>query len=303
MAPLLRVYGALLLVQLLFGLHYLTTQLVVERINPVEWAAVRISVAGTLLVLLHRHNIRHWPVGAEWRQVALLAALGVVVNMVFFAMGMERTTPAHGALIMCMVPVLTLTFAVALGYERASRAQQAALCLALAGALVLLEVDRFRLTGAYLFGDLLVFINATSFALFLVLSRQAVDRHGAMGLTALVMGGSAVAMAPLALWSGVTHADAWTALPQHVLLAAGYTIILATVVTYSLNYYALGKVPSSQVALFIYLQPLIATSTSIAAERDVLTLRLIISAVLILGGIALTALSYRDESKDSGNPS
>ena len=73
--------------------------------------------------------------------------------------------------------------------------------------------------------------------------------------------------------------------------------------TYSLNYYALGRVPSSQVALFIYLQPLIATSTSIAVGRDVLTLRLMVSAALILGGIALTALSYRDESKDSGNPS
>ncbi len=302
MAPLLRVYGALLLVQLLFGLHYLTTQLVVERINPVEWAAMRISIAGVILLLLHRHSIMRWPVGAEWRQVALLAALGVVVNAVFFAMGMERTTPAHGALIMCMVPVLTLAFAVALGYERASRAQQAALVLALAGALVLLEADRFRLTGAYLIGDFLVFISATSFALFLVLSRQAVDRHGAMGLTALVMGASAVAMAPLSLWSGIAHADTWSSLPQYVLLAAAYTIIFATVVTYSLNYYALGRVPSSQVALFIYLQPLMATSTSIAVGRDVLTLRLLVSAALTLGGIALTALSYRSESKGNGNP-
>ena len=300
MASLWRVYGALLLVQLLFGLHYLTTQLVVERINPVEWAAVRISVAGTILVLLHRHRIVRWPVGAEWRQIALLAALGVVVNMVFFAMGMERTTPAHGALIMCMVPVLTLTFAVALGYERASRAQQAALALAFGGTLVLLEADRFRLSGAYFVGDLLVFINATSFALFLVFSRQAVDRHGAMGLTALVMGASAVAVAPLALWSGVAHGAAWGALPQQVLLAAAYTIILATVVTYSLNYYALGKVPSSQVALFIYLQPLIATSTSIAVGRDVLSPRLLFSAALILGGIALTAISYRDDAEESG---
>ena len=300
MGSLWRVYGALLLVQLLFGLHYLTTQLVVERINPVEWAAVRISVAGTILVLLHRHRIVRWPVGTEWRQIALLAALGVVVNMVFFAMGMERTTPAHGALIMCMVPVLTLTFAVALGYERASRAQQAALALAFGGTLVLLEADRFRLSGAYFVGDLLVFINATSFALFLVFSRQAVDRHGAMGLTALVMGTSAFVMAPLALWSGIAHADAWGALPQHVLLAVGYTIILATVVTYSLNYYALGRVPSSQVALFIYLQPLIATSTSIAVGRDVLSPRLLLSAALILGGIALTAISYRDDAEESG---
>ena len=88
-----------------------------------------------------------------------------------------------------------------------------------------------------------------------------------------------------------------------MVLAGGYTIIFATVIAYSLNYYALGKVPSSQVALFIYLQPLIATSTSIAVGRDVLTLRLMVSATLILGGITLTALSYRDESKDSGNPS
>ncbi|MCH2440783.1 MAG: DMT family transporter, partial [Candidatus Poseidoniia archaeon] len=122
-------------------------------------------------------------------------------------------------------------------------------------------------------------------------------------LLGLVMAVGAIAMGPLALWSGYAHADAWGALPQHVLLAGGYTIIFATVIAYSLNYYALGKVPSSQVALFIYLQPLIATSTSIAVGRDVLTLRLMVSAALILGGIALTALSYRDESKDSGNPS
>ena len=68
-------------------------------------------------------------------------------------------------------------------------------------------------------------------ALFLVFSRQAGDRHGAMGRTALVMGASAFVMAPLAIWSGIAHAEAWGALPQHGLLAVGYTIILATVVT------------------------------------------------------------------------
>ena len=33
---------------------------------------------------------------------------------------------------------------------------------------------------------------------------------------------------------------------------------------------------------------------------DVLTLRLMVSAALILGGIALTAISYRDDAEESG---
>ena len=294
----LKVYGALLGVQVIFGIHYLTTDFVVEYIDPLAWSALRIFSAGCIMLFLFRDSIKVLPSNYyEWRFVILLAVSGIVVNTACFSIGLKYTTPAHSSLINCMIPVLTLTFAASMGKESLSKFQKIALPIAMAGALILLEVDNFQLSSEYVIGDIFILINATGFALFLVLSRSVIDKYSSQGLSVLVLFIGGLIMLPLGAPSAYSMGvDGWTSVPTTVWIAAVYTILFATIIAYSLNYFALSKVNSSQVALFIYLQPLIATSISIWIGRDEASLRLFISGLLILFGLALSTM---DNSKSS----
>jgi len=59
------------------------------------------------------------------------------------------------------------------------------------------------------------------------------------------------------------------------------------VLTYVLNYWALARVPSSVVALFIYVQPLIAATLSAALFGERPAPRVLAGAALIFAGVFL----------------
>jgi drug/metabolite transporter (DMT)-like permease len=74
----------------------------------------------------------------------------------------------------------------------------------------------------------------------------------------------------------------WT--PRLLTLAA-YVIVFPTVLAYFLNYWALARVRSSEVALFIYLQPVLAGTLSVGFLHEPLSVRLVASAALVLLGV------------------
>ena len=296
---LFQVYGALVLVQLIFGLHYLTTSLIVDRVDAFEWTAIRILLAGILMFVFYRKRILNFPKGKDWNFLIVLSILGIILNTALFTKGLELTTPAHASLLSCMIPVMTLIFAWILGYEEMNRYKSLSLIIAMSGALILLGIDNLDVSSDLFIGDILVFINFTCFGLFLVLSKSMIKHHSPLGLSVLVMSIGAVLLLPLSAKGLYFSHDSWLNLPWWIYVAAFYSVFFATVVTYSLNYYAMSHVDSSKVALFIYLQPVVAGTLSVSLGFDEITPRLLFSSFLILIGLGLSTIETKSTSKIS----
>ena len=294
---LFKIYGSLILVQLIFGFHYLTTSIIVERIDAFEWTAIRIFFAGVLMALIYRHMILNFPKGKEWNFLIILSLLGIVLNTAFFTKGLEYTTPAHASLISCMIPVMTLVFAWLLGKEEMNKYKSLSILIAMSGALILFGIDDLDIRSELFFGDILIFINFSCFGLFLVLSKSMIEHHSSLGLTVLVMSLGSVILLPFSVKGIYLNYDLWLSQPWWIWFAAFYSIFFATVVTYSLNYYAMGFVESSKVALFIYLQPVVAGSISVLLGRDEITVRLLVSSALIMFGLLLSTIETKSTSK------
>ncbi len=294
---LFKIYGSLILVQLIFGFHYLTTSIIVERIDAFEWTAIRIFFAGVLMALIYRHRILNFPRGKEWNFLIILSLLGIVLNTAFFTKGLEYTTPAHASLISCMIPVMTLVFAWLLGKEEMNKYKSLSILIAMSGALILFGIDDLDIRSELFFGDILIFINFSCFGLFLVLSKSMIEHHSSLGLTVLVMSLGSVILLPFSVKGIYLNYDLWLSQPWWIWFAAFYSIFFATVVTYSLNYYAMGFVESSKVALFIYLQPVVAGSISVLLGRDEITVRLLVSSALIMFGLLLSTIETKSTSK------
>jgi len=294
---LFKIYGSLILVQLIFGFHYLTTSIIVERIDAFEWTAIRIFFAGILMILIYRHRILNFPKGKEWNFLIILSLLGIVLNTALFTKGLEYTTPAHASLISCMIPVMTLVFAWLLGKEEMNKYKSLSILIAMCGALILFGIDDLDIRSELFFGDILIFINFSCFGLFLVLSKSMIEHHSSLGLTVLVMSLGSVILLPFSVKGIYLNYDLWLSQPWWIWFAAFYSIFFATVVTYSLNYYAMGFVESSKVALFIYLQPVVAGSLSVLLGRDEITVRLLVSSALIMFGLLLSTIETNSTSK------
>ena len=81
----------------------------------------------------------------------------------------------------------------------------------------------------------------------------------------------------------------WNNLPlQEAVLPMLYVVICTTFMTYFLNGFALTRLTSSEVAVFVYLQPIIGVAFALFSNSDRLSLTIIIASILIFTGLYLT---------------
>jgi len=286
--PTRAVTAALLAVQVLFGVHYLVARWVVDEIPPAAWAAVRVAAAALILTGIALAGRRRWPRRTDLGMLAVCALFGVAANQVLFLEGLARTTPARAALINSQIPTFALLAAIALRQEGLTGRKLLSFLLGAAGVAVLLEADRLRLRPDTLAGDLLNLANAASYGLFVALSRRAMPRHDPWSATAvifllgtLMVAGYGGPAALAADWGGASVRAAWGMV---------YAVLGATVLTYVLNVWALKRVRTSHVALWIFLQPLVAAGLD-AALGSPPSPRFAAAAVLVF-----LALLVRDRS-------
>ncbi|MCK5941937.1 MAG: DMT family transporter [Planctomycetes bacterium] len=262
-----RVHLALITVSVLFGCHFVFTKRVLDAVPVTSWVLFRIAVATCILVPLALCLRRQRGLPNLRTMLALLVAsfLGVTLNQVLFTEGLARTTPEHSAVVTSAIPTWTLLVAVAIGQERLQGRRVLAVASALCGVLYLLGFDRMLAGDGFgsetLVGDLLTAANGFAFAVHLVMMRH-IGRSLDPWTTVAILFVQGLVM--ISLWSGpgVEVEHAVTTFTPPVLWFATYTILGATVLTYVLNTWALRHTNSSNVALYINVQPIVAAAVN-----------------------------------------
>lgn len=277
------VHVALVAVQLQFAVHYLAAKVLLREIPAGAWAVLRILPAAALFLALGAKVGIPRLRGRDLAELGMYAFFGVVLNQVMFIQGLSRTTPAHSALINTTIPIATILFATLLGRESWRPLRAFGVAISLCGVLVLLKVDQLQMRAEWFVGDLMTLVNAASFGLFLVLSKRGVARWGPIPATAGFLAFGSVGIA-LAGAGDLAHFDLATVSAKTWWIAA-FIILGPTGATYFLNSWALTRVESSQVALFVYLQPVIAAALSAAFLGEPITGRFVASALLVFCGV------------------
>jgi len=301
-----RTLGVLALVgtQLLFGLHYSVAREITAQLDPVAWTVLRALLGlGTLVVLMLVCR-RPWPRGRRtWARLVVLGVLGVALNQLLFNAGISRSTAIHGVLLMATVPAQTLILGVLLGQERFTPRKLASVLLGVVGVAVLMRVDAIAATDpsgwwltrdglpaasfgdTLLAGDLMIFANSACYALFLALGKQTTRTLDPL---ALCVGIYLTGAALVCVLGGPTlWASDLSALPATAWAMIAFVVLGPTVGAYLLNLYALARLPTSLVGLFINLQFVIAVGVAMAWHGEGLDGRIVVAGLLVLGGVSL----------------
>lgn len=312
----LRVHLALITVSVLFGANYVFTKRILATVPPVAWIMLRIMAATLIIVplaMLLRRASRKGSnsgngSGTDWPRPRLLVGLfvaaffGVFANHVLWTEGMALTTPEHSAVINACIPTWTLIIAVIAGQERLGWRRIAAIVAALLGVQYLLGIDQVLFgertvadpdaRGASLLGDALTLVNGMSFAVHLVIMRR-LGRNLNPWLSTAIM--FVMASMMVGAWCGpqVQSADLEAVLTPPTLWFALYAVFFATVLTYLLNTWALRHTHSSQVALYINVQPLVAATLHWALGAPLPTHRFFVAVTLVALGLYLQNTARR----------
>ena len=223
---------------------------------------------------------------ADFPRIIWAAFFGVALNMLSFFKGLSLTSPISASVIMVSTPMIVLVLSAIIIKERMRKRMVFGIILGLIGTafLILYGKSVGNATNASL-GNFLVFVNATSYGLYLVMVKKLMDKYNAFTFVKWIYLIGFVMVLPFG-W-GEFEAVNWALMPTDMYWKIGFVVVFSTFLTYLLNLLSMRELKPTTVAVFVYLQPVFATVFAISLGKDELTLVKIVSAILIFAGVYL----------------
>ncbi len=277
-----HLYALMFLVTLLWSFNFITSKVAMRQWNPVLLTGWRTTLALVICLPLYWRERPHawtWPI--FWRFVGL-GTLGMAANQLFFAMGVKRTSVAHGALIVGLTPLFVYLLSCAVGHEQFRPRKLLGMGLALAGISVLQAKSS---AGASLFGDALVLLGCLTFTIFTVFSKPLSGTLSPIGTVTLNFLGAVVFLAPATITLSIDF-------PFRQLLPISWLCLLfmaavPSVFCFLLYYRVLKQMPASKLTTFTYLQPIMASTMAIPLLGEAMSIGLLAGGLMILAGVYL----------------
>lgn len=280
-------HAALFGASLIYGINYSVAKGVMPHyLEPLGFIFTRISGAVLLFWLFHGTLSRE---KVQRKDLFLLAAsgfFGVFLNQSLFFLGLNQTTPINASIIMTVNPILVLIASSLILKERLTTKKWSGIGVGLVGALLVIALGKNIHFGSDTFmGDLLVFLNAASYGVYLVIVKPLMKKYRPLTVIKWVFFFGFLFILPFGGNQFLT--TDWQSFTPAVWYAVAFVVLGTTFLTYLLNIYALKRVNPSVVSIYIYTQPIIASFVAIGLGMDSLDMVKIVSAALIFLGVYL----------------
>lgn len=288
---------ALFLANLIFGLNYsIAKGIMPEYVPPFGFIVLRVWGAGVIFWIFEGLvGTAERVAGRDKLRMGVCALFGVTLNQLLFFAGLNITTPINASIIMTVNPVLVLIVAALLIGERITWRKTSGILLGLSGAsiLILLAGDLAFGEGTIL-GDLLVFINACSYGVYLVIVKPLMQKYRPLTVIKWVFTWGVLFVTPVGLHQ-VAELDV-AAFPPSVWASLLYVVAFTTFLAYLLNVLALRTVNASVASTYLYLQPMVAAIVSVLVGQDELTWTKGLASLMIFVGVYLVSVRPRSRS-------
>lgn len=287
----LKAHISLFSAQLIYAMNYsIAKDLMPTHIGPVALVALRIAGACLLFWILSLFTRKESLDVGDLKKMAILAIFGVFINQVFFIYGLSLTKPINSAIIMISNPIMVILFTLIVFKERITLLKISGLLFGIAGAVTLLLFrGNFEFGSETLAGDFMTLINASSWAVFVVMAKPYMQKYHTVTVMKWIFLFGLIYITPLGIYE-LPDVN-WDAMTTDVYLAIGFVVVATTFLAYLLNTYALKALSSTVVSMYIYLQPFLATLFAVFLGKDSLTPIKILSAILIISGVYM--VSYK----------
>ena len=281
---------ALFAVNLIYALNYsIAKDVMPDYIGPSGFILLRVIGGSFLFFLTYIFFIKEKVNSLDIVRLIFCGLFGVAINQLFFFEGLNLTTPINAAIIMTVSPILVIVFSAIIIKEKITIRKIFGIFLGLTGAATLiLKSGAISLNNDYFIGNFLVFVNATSYSIYLVIVKGLMTKYNPITVMFYVFSFGLIFVFPFGI-SELSNVSL-EIFTLEIFLKVGFVVICTTFLAYLFNAFALKSLNPSVVSIYIYLQPVLATVIAIILKSDSLDLIKIISSVLIFSAVFLVSM-------------
>lgn len=288
---------------LIYALSFTIAKDVVPHfIQPFGAIVIRVSVALLLFAVVQLFFIKEKIRRTDVPLLALCGLFGVAINQLLFFKGLSITTPINASLMMTTTPILILLLSGIFHDEKITWLKILGVLLGAIGAvLVIISGKEFTLSNGQATGDMLVLINAASYAIYLVIVKPLMKKYRPVTVITWVFLFGWLFVLPVG-WREFAAIN-WTQFTPLLWAELSFIVIFTTFFAYLLNTMAMEHASPSVVGIYIYLQPALATIFALLLNRDEYPLIKIIATVFIFAGVYFVSAknAFSNSDKDSAN--
>jgi drug/metabolite transporter (DMT)-like permease len=286
----IRMILAFAAIYILWGTTFLAIRIAVLEFPPLFTAGLRFFIAGALLYGYMRLRRQPNPSPLQWRNLALISLCMFVITYGAVFWAEQYVSSGVTSVIEATLPMTAIILEMFI--FRTQRFEIRLFGAVLAGfcGVALLFIDNEAQHLAVL-PCLAILGGGIAWSLGAVLTGQlALPQSKPMTAAIQMMLGGAVLLALSAIF-GEMHP--FPHLSLRAGLALAYLIVFGSLIAYTAYVWLLGRMSVTRVASHAYVNPLIAVALGYFAAGEIVTVKTLICALLIIGSVALI-LTRRD---------
>jgi len=297
MKKIITAHFALFGANLIFGLNYVIAKgIMPDFLQPRVIILFRVVGASLIFWLVSLFFKTEKVDKKDIPRLLLCALFGIAINQILFFEGLNLTTPINASIIMVGTPILVLVLSHFLISDKITLNKTIGIFLGATGAAYLiLNQGDISFSSDTFSGNILVLINAASYATFLVIVKPLMKKYSALTIMKWVF---LIGIFFILPFSAKLAIEAnYEVIPFRIWMSVSYVIIFTTVFAYFLNNFSLKTVSPTVNSAYIYLQPFLAALVAVWVGEDNITMTKVIAAILIFLGVYFASLLKRPIKK------
>ncbi|HYK55433.1 MAG TPA: DMT family transporter [Flavisolibacter sp.] len=289
-----KAHIAVLLTNLFFAANYSLVKMISPSlVKPFALNLLRVGLSLVLFWsawLLGRSSARIRK--KDWGRFIWCGLTGVAINQMLFIKGLTLTSTIHASLLSLVTPLLVTLFALWVLKERFTIYKALGLSLGIGGSVFLiLQKEASHEATNYLLGDVLIVINAISYAVYFILVKPLMQHYSPLQVIRWVFTIGFFMILPFG-WQQTLEIN-WTSFQWQHYVALFGVVVTGTFLAYYFNAYGIQHIGAGNAGSYIYTQLVFAVLIATLILGETLTWQKLVSACLIFAGVYL--VSFRKE--------
>ena len=301
MKPETKAHIAVLSTNLFFAVNFsLVKYISPALIKPYAINIFRVGISLVLFWLLWTmSDVKPHIKKKHWGRFFVCGLTGIAINQMFFIKGLIYTSAIHASLLILLTPILISVFAFTVLKEKVTIIKTMGLTLGVGGAvLLILSKEQSSTATNYLFGDLLIIINAISYTVYFIIVKPLMAEYPPLHVVRWVFTFGFLMILPFG-WNEFISIP-WEKLELSHYLSILFIVVPGTFLAYFFNIYGIQHLGAGTTGSYIYTQPVFAALIAVIFFHEHLTTSKLLAGIMIFLGVFLISLKRGSLNKSLG---
>jgi drug/metabolite transporter (DMT)-like permease len=283
---------SLALVCFFWGTTWIAAKEGVRYMPALQMAGLRQLLGGSCFIIFFLYKGERWPRGKEWGPILVLSFLNFLLSNGLSTWGVKYISAGLGAIMGAIFPLWIVIIGLFTAANKIPSKAIIGMLLGFAGVCIIFYEhwdDFFK--SDFLLGILLSLAATWSWAFGTLYTKKhaaGFNPYFSLGLQMVI---SAISL--LTLTQTTSIGIPFTNIPWQSWAAMGYLVLFGSLISFIAYIYALKNLPTEQVSIYAYINPIVAVLLGTAIFSEKLTVFIGVGGLVTLLGVYLVNRAFK----------